>query len=208
MVGEHAPTDARLPTPTHERRDLMTRFTPAFGMPGLALAALLSVTACGGEADHNDADVEFATGMIPHHEQAVAMADLALEQGGPEVETLAEEIQAAQGPEIETMTGWLESWGEEVPEDMDHMEMDGMDHSGMDGMMTPEQMEDLENAEGGEFDTLWLEMMIEHHEGAIAMSEDQVADGQNADAIGLAEDIAEAQQAEITQMQEMLRTDG
>lgn len=208
MVGEHAPTDARLPTLTHERRDLMTRFTPAFGMPGLALAALLSVTACGGEADHNDADVEFATGMIPHHEQAVAMADLALEQGGPEVETLAEEIQAAQGPEIETMTGWLESWGEEVPEDTDHMEMDGMDHSGMDGMMTPEQMEDLESAEGGEFDTLWLEMMIEHHEGAIAMSEDQVADGQNADAIGLAEDIAEAQQAEITQMQEMLRTDG
>lgn len=186
----------------------MTRFTPAFGMPGLALAALLSVTACGGEADHNDADVEFATGMIPHHEQAVTMADLALEQGGPEVATLAEEIQAAQGPEIETMTGWLESWGEEVPEAMDDMEMDGMDHSGMDGMMSPEQMEDLESAEGGEFDTLWLEMMIEHHEGAIAMSKDQVADGQNADAVGLAEDIAEAQQSEITQMQEMLETDG
>lgn len=88
------------------------------------------------------------------------------------------------------------------------MEMDGMDHSGMDGMMSPEQMEDLESAEGGEFDTLWLEMMIEHHEGAIAMSTDQVADGQNADAVGLAEDIAEAQQAEITQMREMLETDG
>ncbi|MFK5583797.1 DUF305 domain-containing protein [Serinicoccus sp. LYQ131] len=200
----------------------MKRITRTFSVPALALSTLFTVSACGGDAtddptsgspaaeadtaaeEHNDADVQFASGMIPHHQQAVTMSDMALEQGGPEVIDLAERIQAAQGPEIETMTGWLETWGEEVPEDIEGMDhMDHMDHMDMEGMMTPEDMDALMNAEGTQFDTMWLEMMIEHHNGAITMSEDQMANGQNPEAIDLAESIAESQNAEIAEMEEL-----
>jgi uncharacterized protein (DUF305 family) len=91
-------------------------------------------------------DVMFAQMMIPHHEQAIEMADLALEQAeSPEVATLAQDIKAAQDPEIELMTGWLESWGEDVPTTgmgMDHSGHDmGSMGDGMMGMMSEEDME-------------------------------------------------------------------
>lgn len=199
----------------------MKRNTRTISVPALALSALFAVSACGGDAtddpssdspaaeaeteEHNEADVQFATGMIPHHQQAVTMSDMALEQGGPEVAALAERIQTAQGPEIETMTAWLEAWGEEVPQDMDQMDMDGMDHMGMEGMMTPEQMDSLMEAGGTQFDTMWLEMMIEHHNGAITMSETQVAEGENPEVVDLAENIAETQAAEIAEMEDLLQ---
>lgn len=153
--------------------------------------------AAAPDADFNDADVEFAQGMIPHHEQAVEMADLADGRAeSPEVTDLAERIKAAQDPEIEQMTGWLEEWGQEVPE--------GMDHGGMDGMMSDDDMTSLEEASGAEFDEMFLTMMIEHHEGAIAMAETELEDGQNADAKELAQTIIDAQQAEIEEMQGIL----
>lgn len=156
----------------------------------------------------NDADVAFAQQMIPHHQQAVQMADMAEGAGaGPEVQQLADDIAAAQGPEIATMTGWLESWDEDVPEDMSGM--DGMDHGDMDtedmpGMMSTEEMDQLEGVSGAEFDQMFLTMMIAHHEGAIEMAQTEQAGGEYAEAVALAKKIEADQTAEIDLMQGLL----
>lgn len=182
-----------------------------------AFATIALLTACGGteeeaaspaseSADNeefNDADVAFAQMMIPHHEQATAMAELAPERAGDEVQTLAEEIQAAQGPEIEQMNALLESWGQEPMEDMEDM-----DHEDMSGMMSEEQMAELEGAEGEEFDTMFLQMMIEHHEGAVEMAQTELDEGVNPEARDLAQQIIDDQDAEIEQMNEMLGAEG
>lgn len=153
---------------------------------------------------HNEADTEFVQMMIVHHEGAIEMADLIVDRASTaQVRELGERIRDAQGPEIDQMTAWLESWGEEMPSDMDH---GGMDHGGMDmgGMDQQEAMEALEGAEDAEVDRLFLELMIEHHRGAIEMAQAQVDNGQNADAVALAEDIIIAQEAEITEMEQLL----
>ncbi len=149
--------------------------------------------------EFNDADVEFTTGMIPHHQQAVEMSEMAVNQGGPEVADLAERIEAAQGPEIETMTAWLQDWRVDVPT--------GMGAMGDMGMMNSGDMQKMMGAEGGQFDTVWLEMMIEHHQGAISMSRTQQDEGVNPEAVDLAGTIIEAQQAEIVEMEQMLESD-
>jgi len=157
-----------------------------------------------GEVDaaHNDADTMFAQMMIVHHEGAIEMADLAVENAGSEeVRTLAEGISAAQGPEIEQMTSWLEAWGE------DTAPMDGMEgHGGMDmeGMSQEEAMAELGNLSGAEFDKRFLELMTAHHEGAVEMSETELADGENPQALELAQKIIDDQQAEIAEMEQML----
>ena len=181
-----------------------------------ALLALL--TACGGSNDstsaddaasaavtsHNDADVMFAQGMIPHHEQAIAMAQMAVTRAtDSDVVDLANQIQDAQQPEIDTMTRWLTSWDESA-DDMGGMDHSSMGQGGMTGMMTPEDMRALTQASGAGFDQMWLEMMIEHHEGAIDMAQTELADGENAAAKSLAHDIIDAQQAEITTMKGLL----
>ncbi|MBW8174005.1 DUF305 domain-containing protein [Ornithinimicrobium sp. Arc0846-15] len=149
--------------------------------------------------EFNDADVEFTTGMIPHHQQAIVMSEMAVDQGGPEVADLAERIEAAQDPEIDTMRAWLQDWGVDVPTGMGDMgDMGDM------GMMSPGEMQDMMEAEGDQFDTIWLEMMIEHHEGAISMSRAQQDEGLNPDAVALAGTIIEAQQSEIDEMEQML----
>lgn len=177
-------------------------------------AALITLAACGGSDDgdtsagHNDADVMFAQQMIPHHQQAVEMAELAESRAeSQEVKDLAADIEAAQGPEIETMTGWLEEWDEDVPAEG----MSGMDHSDMSsdemtGMMSAEDMTSLENANGAEFDQMFLTMMIEHHEGAIEMAQSEQADGEFPDATALAEDIETAQAEEIQTMRALLES--
>lgn len=154
-------------------------------------------------ADHNDQDTTFAQMMIIHHEGAIEMSRLAVEQAEtPEVVALAERIAEAQGPEIDEMTAWLSAWGEDVsPDDHGGMDMGGMD---MNGMSQEEIMTQLDALSGAEFDRAFLEAMIAHHEGAIGMSEQQLADGQNPDAVALAEKIIDDQQAEITEMQEIL----
>lgn len=190
-------------------------------------AATLLLAACGGSdsagsgsgsgssssADFNDADVAFARGMIPHHKQAVEMADLALKNASSDkVTALAKKIKAAQDPEIKTMEGWLSDWGQsETAASSD--DMGGMDHGsdttmggdmgGM-GMMSDQDMADLEAATGSEFDTMFLEMMVEHHKGAVEMAKTEKADGQNADAKDLADKIIAAQEGEITEMQALL----
>jgi uncharacterized protein (DUF305 family) len=160
-----------------------------------------SPSASASQTPQNAADVMFAQGMIPHHRQAVEMADLAPTRAqSAQVKTLAEDIKKAQDPEIKTLSGWLTSWGEEVPAEgaMDH----SMHESG--GMMTAEDMDKLENASGKAFDTAFLEMMIKHHEGAVAMAKSEQADGAYGPAKKMADAIVTSQSAEITQMNTLL----
>jgi uncharacterized protein (DUF305 family) len=159
------------------------------------------------DAEFNATDVAFAQGMIPHHEQAIVMADMALEQSSnAEVTKLATEIKAAQAPEIEQLTAWLEAWGQPVPDStggMDHS-MDGMDGMMMSGMMSDADMARLENTSGTDFDTMWLQMMIQHHEGAVTMARDEVAGGKYPATTAMAASIITSQQAEIDTMTALL----
>ena len=190
---------------------------------------MLGLTACGDDATtdaqaeqtapngdvYNEDDVAFATAMIPHHAQALAMVDLARgRQLSADVQTLTEEIQGAQGPEIEEMVDWLTEWDKPVPETMrDHVNAEdhgmsghdkGADSTDMPGMMTDEQMSELEETQGPRFETLWLEMMIEHHKGAIEMAKDEQSEGVFAPAKQLARSIETSQKAEIDRMIELL----
>ena len=152
----------------------------------------------------NAADVEFAQGMIAHHEQAIEMAEIALDPNvgaSPQVVDLATRIKGAQDPEVELMTGWLTAAGKPVVMDTS----EGHEMSTMDGMMTAEQMDAMAAMIGTEFDQMWLEMMIAHHEGAISQSETVKAEGSNPDVLALADQIITAQQAEITEMQSLLQ---
>jgi uncharacterized protein (DUF305 family) len=190
----------------------------------LALATLAFTAACGsdddptvdsggsggGAAEHNDADVEFAQMMIPHHEQAVEMAEMALENSESDaVNELATRIKEAQGPEIATMKGWLEDWDEPLQADsggMGGMDMGGDDSSG-EGMMSDDDMEEMESASGAAFDKLFLEGMIAHHKGAVAMAEIELEEGEFPDALALAQEVVDAQEAEITEMESLLAGD-
>jgi len=187
----------------------------------VAVALLGALTACsngndasgGASAGQNAADVTFATNMIPHHAQAIEMADVALAQArSPEVVDLATAIKQAQQPEIDTMTGWLEAWKEPVP---DTESWSGMDHgmsgdggmSGMDGMqglMSAADLRRLSATTGRAFDSMWLSMMVQHHEGAIAMARTEIAEGTFGGATSLARDIINAQRAEIRTMNRLL----
>ncbi|MFG2321558.1 DUF305 domain-containing protein [Streptomyces sp. NPDC048568] len=162
-----------------------------------------------GEQAHNAQDVAFAQGMIPHHRQALEMARLADDRSAtPEVADLAARIEKAQDPEITTMTGWLKTWGEEVPETTGSRSgMDHSAHSGMPGMMDGQDMAALEKASGRTFDTKFLTMMVEHHGGAVEMAGTEKAKGRYAPARALADDIVTAQQAEITEMNRLLGKD-
>ncbi|WP_298458471.1 DUF305 domain-containing protein [uncultured Cellulomonas sp.] len=170
-----------------------------------AAAATSSAPEVEQASEHNDADTEFAQMMIVHHQGAVEMAGLAVDKAASEeVRALAERISAAQGPEIDEMTSWLQAWGEEEPQDAD---MGGMDHGGMDmgGMDMESAMAELEGLSGAEFDRAFLEMMTEHHRGAIEMAEVHLADGANAEARELARKIIDDQTREITEMENLLR---
>lgn len=172
------------------------------------------------QAGHNDADIAFARGMIVHHRQAIEMAELAATRSGsPQVRDLAARIAAAQGPEVGALNGWLQEWGAQAPAGggMDHGGMDhggdmgggdmggGMDHGGGMGMMSPEQMQQLSRAEGAAFDEQFLEMMIEHHRGAIGMARTELAEGTDPEARELAQMVTTTQQGEIVEMETLLQ---
>ena len=160
-----------------------------------------SAAASPGSAAVNPADIMFVVMMIPHHEQAVEMSDLLLAKSGvdADVRELAEQIKGAQQPEIDQMKGWLSDWG------IDASQMSRMDHSGhMDGMLSQEQMEALRKADGPTGQKLFLEGMIEHHQGAVDMANNVLGVGKDPGVKKLAEVIVASQQAEIAEMQEML----
>lgn len=172
------------------------------GMPGMdhsTSAGSPSGTATASAVLHNAADTMFAQMMIPHHAQAVEMSDMVLEKQDipAPVRDLATRIKAAQGPEIETMTGWLKSWNESVTAHSGH---------GMEGMMGESDMAKLEAAQGTEAAKLFLSQMITHHEGAVTMAKAETADGVNPDAVNLSKVIVTAQEAEIVEMRNLLGT--
>ncbi|WP_369387790.1 DUF305 domain-containing protein [Streptomyces sp. CG1] len=197
-------------------------------LAAIAATSALVLAACGGSSDggshaahgapaspgargamastaHNAQDVAFAQAMIPHHQQALEMARLAPHRASSaQVKDLATRIEKAQDPEIRTMTGWLKSWGEQVP-------MGGMDHSahsGMSGMMSDADMAALKKAEGKDFDTKFLSMMVEHHQGAVEMAGTEKARGAYGPAKALAGAIVTAQNAEIKEMKQLLGSSG
>ncbi|MEV0411174.1 DUF305 domain-containing protein [Streptomyces sp. NPDC050448] len=167
--------------------------------------ATASAPATVPAGEHNQADVAFAQGMIPHHRQAILMSEMVQTNGASgEVKALAVKIKKAQDPEIATMSAWLKAWGEKVPTGMDGMDGGDHDGSGMPGMMDNQRMDMLRGASGTAFDTMFLTMMIEHHEGAIEMAKTEKAEGAYGPAKTLADDIITAQTAEIAQMKTML----
>lgn len=188
-----------------------------------AVALALALAGCGAVANDNSgspqtsqssgatqntADEAFVTSMIPHHQQAVEMADIVLakQDVDPRVIELAEQVKLAQGPEIVRMLGWLEDWGVEYEPSSGGME--GMDHGSMDesggGMMTADDLAALEGADGAEASRLFLEQMIVHHEGAVDMARTALADGSHPDVLELAQQVVDDQTAEVEAMKDLL----
>ena len=186
------------------------------GITAVALAGAISLAGCtinlggndsngmmdGGMMGNNKSasafsgtDIMFAQMMIPHHQQAVDMSTLAETRStNPEILALAKQIKDAQAPEIKQMTSWIESSGAGM--DLGH-------DMGMGGMLTEEQMTALGKAQGAEFDKLYLEGMIGHHQGALQMAK-MIEDSNNAEAKTLAANIVKSQSAEIEKMKQML----
>jgi uncharacterized protein (DUF305 family) len=171
----------------------------ASGMPGIGMSGDMP-------DDVNAADVMFVDMMIPHHEQAIEMADIVLAKDDIDsaVVELATDIKAAQGPEIDLMESWLAGWGLPSMAGTGGMGDGGHDGHGGDGMMSDDDMEALADAEGTEASRLFLEQMIEHHEGAIEMAQYLLDDGENTEVRRLGEAIITAQEAEIELMRELL----
>ena len=186
----------------------------------LTLAVGITATACGTDSLHSamghddstmhhspeqmgtgrDADVMFSQQMIPHHQQAVTMADLALDpahEASPAVQDLALRIKTAQAAEVADMKAWLEEWG------ADPVSGQMMDHGSM-GMLSGDAMTALEDAKGAAFDRLWLEGMIQHHEGALMMASHIADRGDDARVQKLSGAIEQSQTAEIAEMKQLL----
>jgi uncharacterized protein (DUF305 family) len=196
----------------------MTRRVAA-ALASLTMALLVSSCsgpASGGHADHpatdhpvitgqpagyNADDVAFATNMIPHHQQAVDLSAMVPDRStNADLIGLAKQISAAQQPEINVMKVFLVQWNENPDTNSGH----AGHGSTMQGMVDPATMTKLESLNGAEFDKLWLESMISHHQGAIEMAKAEIASGDNVDAKALAKNIVDTQEAEIGQMKQML----
>ena len=198
------------------------------GLVALALAATLGLTGCSDTtpsrttpsssapaaagpsastsvpAEFNSSDVMFVQMMLPHHEQAVAMSDTLLAKSGvtPDVTALAEQIKAAQQPEIDTMKGFLAAWGQQEM----GSGMGGMNHGSDDGMATDAQLKDFDQADAKTGQKTYLQLMTAHHQGAIKMAQTEVDNGKNPDSIALAKNIITTQQREIGVMKDLLGT--
>jgi uncharacterized protein (DUF305 family) len=163
----------------------------------LGIVAVLVLTGCASTPKANSefsaADIKFAEEMIPHHEQAILMADIALtNSASDEILAVARDIKAAQAPEIEEMGSWA---GVNPSNHMGHM---------MDGMLSDEQIQQLRDSEGATFDRLFLEGMIAHHQGAIKMAQ-KVVGSKSLKVANLAAAIIDAQEKEIAFMQELIK---
>jgi uncharacterized protein (DUF305 family) len=160
----------------------------------------------GEPPGHNAADIAFATNMIPHHQQAVDMSALVADRSSnAEVQKLASDISSAQGAEVQTFKVLLVQW-EENPDLTTGGGNGGQGGGmhGMQGMVDDATMARLTSLQGDEFDQLWLQSMIGHHQGAIAMAKAETADGANVDAKSIAQNIVTTQQAQIDQMSQLL----
>jgi len=186
-------------------------------------AAMARARADSARHPWTDADARFMTNMIGHHAQAIVMATMAPSHGAsPQIQTLAGRIINAQRDEIVTMQTWLRDRGRPVPEvgsggehaghDMGAMQHDGhdmgaMQHELMPGMLTPAQLAALAAARGGEFDRMFLRLMIQHHSGAVQMVSELFGSygaGQDETVFKFASDVNVDQTTEIARMQRML----
>jgi uncharacterized protein (DUF305 family) len=195
----------------HDRLYTRSRARPLF----LALAGSLAIAnalpaqgSAPGVRDYTDADVQFVTGMIAHHAQAVVMSEWAPTHGArADLAVLCKRIALSQRDEIALMRRWLEDRGLPVPDTL----MAGMDMGSglMPGMLTSPEMRQLDAAHDTAFDRLYLTGMIKHHQGAIAMVAALFATprgGQQSELFSLATDVDAGQRVEIARMQAMLRT--
>jgi uncharacterized protein (DUF305 family) len=204
----------------------MTRNVRSILAACVLIIVALGVAACGASSMHaamghdsqvephsaermgtgRDADVMFTREMIPHHEQAVEMSDLAMDPtrgASPRVRDLARRIKAAQSSEIQDMKSWLAECGTAEGDD-GHMVDDGhTDHAGM-GMLSNDAMAKLRDSQGETFDRLWLQGMIVHHEGALMMAAHIAERGGDARVGALSENIKQSQTAEIDEMRSLL----
>ncbi|GLZ11007.1 lipoprotein [Actinomadura sp. NBRC 104425] len=160
------------------------------------------------------AEFRFIEMMIPHHQQAVEMASLAPGQASdPQVKAMAERIDATQNVEIAAMQNWLRQHGRGTSQGQGghtgHGAHGGASpsasaHANMPGMATPQQMEQLRKARGKHFDRLFLNLMINHHQGALTMVKDVLDKGTDVTAQQIARDVQSTQQAEINRMRALL----
>lgn len=192
----------------------------------VAFFAALFLASCSGSSDDpgsratdepvgtaappgfNADDHAFATNMIPHHEQAIELAALAPQHSSnADLIALAAKISAEQEPEIKALRVFLVQW-DENPQDNQNNMSHGEGGGTMAGMVDEATMTKLQSLQGAEFDTLWLQSMISHHQGAIEMAKAEVTNGQNDDIKRMAQTMVDTQQAEITQMNQMLKGGG
>jgi len=176
---------------------------------GLLGVVTASASAVPASATYNDADVMFTGMMIPHHYQALVLSDLVPDRSSDtQVESLASRIHLEQGLEIGTMRGWQGSNGLPKTDPVTSYEEMLADPEMVEemGMATPEELAELESLTGNEFDVLFLNLMIKHHEGAIRMLRDVLLHGQDLNLQQQAQDMMSTQRAQVAIMQDMLAT--
>ena len=171
---------------------------PQTDMDGVAVTA-----GANQPAEVNEVDLHFVAMMTPHHQQAVDMSEIILAADGTSAATddLADRIKVGQQQEIDTMVGWADDWDQH----------DLMAHHAphiANGMITPEQMDQLESLEGEKADTKFLQLMHFHHEGAIAMTQDQIDHGGYQPLVDLAQHMVDIQTAEMREMEDLLEAKG
>jgi uncharacterized protein (DUF305 family) len=155
----------------------------------------------GQPAGFNADDVAFATNMIPHHQQAVDLSAMVPDRStNAALIALAQKISAAQQPEINVMKVFLVQWNENPDTNSGH----AGHGNAMQGMVDAATMTKLQSLTGAEFDKLWLQSMIGHHQGAIEMAKAEIANGDNVDAKNVAKNIVTTQEAELGQMKQMV----
>jgi uncharacterized protein (DUF305 family) len=178
------------------------------GAPGEASRVVTGGEIVPAPARHTPADVSFMSGMIVHHAQAVVMTALVPERTqNPTIRLLAGRVASSQEDEMALMTRWLRARGEAAPDGHGHH--GHADHAHMPGMLSDEQLTELADARDTEFDRLFLEFMIQHHEGALVMVEQLFASeagGQEAQIFNFASHLDSDQRTEIARMRALLRT--
>jgi len=191
----------------------LTAAIPPFPAPATAAAqAFAPPVGDSGRRGYTAADVHFMSAMIYHHAQAVLIAGWAASHNaGPSVQTLCDRIVASQKDEIALLSRWLATRREAVPHpDPEHMMMPDMDATHMmPGMLTADQLAQLDRARGPDFDQLFLRLMIQHHQGAITMVNQLFAAGAGEEepVYKMASSVYADQTTEIERMQRMLAAD-
>ncbi|ADG98978.1 protein of unknown function DUF305 [Segniliparus rotundus DSM 44985] len=192
-----------------------------FGFAALAALALSS-TACSGSqpasqpstaqaAQHNQSDVDFVAAMAQHHQQALDLAELVPDRSqNDEVKALAARIRDEQAPEIDQFRALEKEFGASTPAstpmpDASPGAMAGMDMGGAAGMVPENDVEQLRNLSGLKFDTRWIGLMAEHHDGAVKMAQNEIAKGQSPEAKRIAQNIVAAQTAEVAELGALLQ---